>query len=132
MINILARLTAIKQYAKDIHYTASGETFYTIHLLMDRVSDGLDDFKDGINETCFMGAGKVPPLSTDVLKLATALIPDVTETYENINKLLSLVVDTIEMIEQMTELDKADDNLLSSIAENLKLKSGLLARQVVK
>ena len=35
MLDILARLTAIKHYAKDIHYNAKGDSFYAVHLLMD-------------------------------------------------------------------------------------------------
>ena len=129
MLDILARLTAIKHYAKDIHYNAKGEQFYAVHLLMDRVADGLDDFIDSINEVCYLGAGDVPPSSREVLRIAGAVIPVITEG-GNIERLAGLIRETIRELDSVKDTDRADNSLLDSIAQDLKLKLGLLNRQV--
>lgn len=129
MLDILARLTAIKYYAKDIHYTAKGEQFYAVHLLMDRVADGLDDFLDSINEVCYLGSGDTPPSSKEVLRLANAVIPVITDG-DNIERLIGLIRATLEELENIKDTDRADNSLLDNIAQDLKLKLGLLNRQV--
>lgn len=126
MLDILARLTAIKSYAKDIHYSAKGESFYGIHLLMDRVVDGLDGFIDSINEVCYMGAGDEPPASRDVLRLAQAVIPVLTNTHENIERLVSIIKATLSELDGIKNTDRADNSLLDAISQDLKLKRGLL------
>ena len=126
MLDILARLTAIKHYAKDIHYTAKGESFYSIHLLMDRVVSGLDDFIDSINEVCYMGAGDNPPSSKEVLRLAQATIPVLTNTRENLERLVGIIKATLSELDDIKDTDRADNSLLDSIAQDLKLKRGLI------
>lgn len=128
MLDILARLTAIKHYAKDIHYNAKGKEFYAVHLLMDRVVDGLDDFIDSINEVCYLGAGDVPPSSREVLRIAGAVIPVITDS-GNLERLIGLIKQTLAELEGIKYSDRADDSLLDSIAQDLKLKLGLLNRQ---
>ncbi len=128
MLDILARLTAIKHYAKDIHYNAKGEQFYAVHLLMDRVVDGLDDFIDSINEVCYLGAGDVPPSSREVLRIAGAVIPVITES-GNLERLIGLIKSTLSELEGIKYSDRGDDSLLDAIAQDLKLKLGLLNRQ---
>ena len=41
--NLIINLMVIKGYAKDLHYNIPD---YSIHLLADRIQDGLDDFID--------------------------------------------------------------------------------------
>ena len=128
MLDVLARLTAIKHYAKDIHYNAKGEQFYAVHLLMDRVADGLDDFIDSINEVCYLGAGDVPPSSKEVLRLANAVIPVITEE-DNLERLIGLIKATLLELGNIKDTDRADNALLDNIAQDLKLKLGLIIRQ---
>jgi DNA-binding ferritin-like protein len=130
MLDILARLTAIQQYAKDIHYTAKGDSFYGIHLLMDRVADGLDDFSDSIKETHYLGGGELPPQSKEVLRLAIAYIPVLTDTKEDLTRLGSLISSTLDALGETMGNGRADASLLDNIAQDLKLKLGLINRQV--
>lgn len=131
MLQILARLTAIKGFAKDIHYTADGEPFYGIHLLMDRVVDGLDDFIDSINEVVYMGRDSEPPASREVLKYATAYIPVVGEdTKASLSLLNNLITQTIEEVNSYDTDDRATNSLLDSIAQDLRLKHGLVAHSL--
>lgn len=128
MLDVLARLTAIKYYAKDIHYNAKGESFYAVHLLMDRVVDGLDDFIDSINEVCYLGAGDVPPSSKEVLRLANAVIPIITDE-DNLERLIGLIRATLLELGNIRDTDRADNALLDNISQDLKLKLGLIIRQ---
>ena len=130
MLDILARLTAIQQYAKDIHYTAKGDSFYAVHLLADRVADGLDDFSDSIKETHYLGGGELPPQSKEVLRLAIAYIPVLTDTRENLTRLGSLISSTLDALGETMGNGRADASLLDNIAQDLKLKLGLINRQV--
>ena len=130
MLDILARLTAIQQYAKDIHYTAKGDPFYAVHLLADRVADGLDDFSDSIKETHYLGGGELPPQSKEVLRLAIAYIPVLTDTREDLTRLGSLISSTLDALGETMGNGRADASLLDNIAQDLKLKLGLINRQV--
>lgn len=130
MLDILARLTAIQQYAKDIHYTSKGDSFYAVHLLADRVADGLDDFLDSIKETHYLGGGELPPQSKEVLRLTIAYIPVLTDTRENLTRLGSLISSTLDALGETMGNGRADASLLDNIAQDLKLKLGLINRQV--
>lgn len=130
MLDILARLTAIQQYAKDIHYTAKGGQFYAVHLLADRVADGLDGFSDSIKETHYLGGGELPPQSKEVLRLAIAYIPVLTDTKEDLTRLGGLISSTLDALGETMGNGRADASLLDNIAQDLKLKLGLINRQV--
>lgn len=130
MLDILARLTAIQQYAKDIHYTAKGDPFYAVHLLADRVADGLDDFSDSIKETHYLGGGELPPQSKEILRLAIAYIPVLTDTKSDLTRLAGLISSTLDALGETMGKGRADASLLDNIAQDLKLKLGLINRQV--
>lgn len=131
MDELLSRLVAIKETAKDIHYKANGESFYGIHLLMDRVADGIEDQIDSIKEVCFLGANMLPPKTADIFKKALELIPSSDNWRANIAVLQTLLLDTLLYIEGV-EVDAADANLVGTIAESLQLKLGLISRTVAK
>lgn len=57
---LICYLVAIQNFTKDIHYSCKGDAFYGKHLLVDRIYDGLDDFIDGIKETCLLGNDILP------------------------------------------------------------------------
>lgn len=128
MLQILAKLIAIKGFAKDIHYSAKGESFYGIHILMDRVVDGLDDFIDSINEVAYMGRDMEPPASREVLKYATAYIPMIgNDNRASLSLLNNLIAQTISGVNSYDSDDRAVTSLLDSIAQDLSLKHGLVA-----
>ena len=77
--NLIAYLTAIQNFAKDIHYSSKGEAFYSKHLLADRINDDLYDFIDSIKEIFFLGNETLPLASSEYLKKAIAYIPQLTE-----------------------------------------------------
>ena len=136
MSEILARLLAIYHYAKDIHYSARGESFYGIHLLMDRVADGIHDQIDSINEVCYLGKEKEAPRSTNILEAALAKMPELWNyNKDNLEELRDLIGGTIENILEMIEngsdnMTSAEASLLDDIAKTLMLKKGLIDRSL--
>lgn len=134
MEDTIKRLTVIYHYAKDIHYNAKGESFYSTHLLMDRVADGIMEQIDQINEICFLGMGKPAPDSQNILKNAADDMPQIwNNDWENIEQLKNYIGGTIENIleiEQNNEVNSAEASLLDDIAKSLMQKKGLLLRTI--
>ena len=129
MITLIEYLIAIREYAKEIHYHAHGESFYGIHLLMDRVADGLYDTIDKIKEVYYMGDITDPPLASEMLKVAAAYIPEVTSSNEqNLRNLGDLIAKTLDHIGGMDPSlqNRATNAILDGLAEDLQLKRGLL------
>lgn len=134
MEELLARLTAIHTFSKTIHYNCNGESAYSDHLLADKIGDSLDEFKDSINEVCFLGEGLPTPLSKNVLEQAITFIPDEKKKIQELFKSMdNLIVETLEHIQILVEnLDDekrvscGEENLLGNIAESLQLRHGLL------
>lgn len=136
MSEILARLLAIYHYAKDIHYSARGESFYGIHLLMDRIADGIHGQMDSINEVCYLGKDKEAPMSTIILQSAMAKMPEMwSGNRENLEELCDLIGGTIENIIEMIQngsdnMTSPEASLLDDIAKTLMLKKGLIDRSL--
>ena len=132
MIQLIEQLEAIRHFAKDIHYHAHGGEFYSVHILMDRVAEGIVEQIDNIYEIGFLGKMNNAPKSADVLKIASAYIPEIDDdTNENISRLLDLITTTINTIQELIGDDPAIDNMLGNIAESLTQKRGLLWRQII-
>lgn len=129
MITLIEYLTAIREYAKDIHYHANGDGFYGIHLLMDRVADGIYDTIDTIKEVCYLGEIQEVPQSKEIMKVAIAYIPDITEyNKDNIGRLSDLIARTLDHIATLKSDNQSKNAILDSLAQDLTLKRGLLWR----
>ena len=129
--NIIVLLVAIQNFAKDIHYNAKGDAFYSKHLLCDRIQENISDYIDSIKEVCFLPADKEPLTSKYYLKQASELIPDIQNDDKNDFIALSLIImGALREIESLKDLSKGEDNLFGAIAENLQVSYGLIKRQV--
>ena len=129
MITLIEYLTAVREFAKDIHYHAHGESFYGIHLLMDRVADGIYDKIDELKEVCYLGNINEVPQSKEIMKVAVAYIPDIVDSNsDNIARLEDLIARTLDHIQEIKNGTPARDSLLDAIAQDLQLKRGLLWR----
>lgn len=53
MINVLVAMTLCEWYAKELHYNSSGENFYSLHLLADKLDFG--DTMDELKERFYLG-----------------------------------------------------------------------------
>ena len=122
-------LMAIREYAKFIHYTASGSNFYAVHKFMDDISQNLNDYIDTIKEVCLMGNKIIP--SGNYLTGASALMPAKPETDKDKLKMLSILINnTLSHIDSFEDISRADEDILGEIARDLKKNYGLLLRQV--
>ena len=113
---------AIQGKAKDIHYTCSGEDFYGKHLFADRIADGIDDFIDQIKETCLLGKGIKPLFASEYLKMAANRLDNET----SFKSLLHLILDSLAVIENISNVSRGDSKLLDDIANKLQNDKGLL------
>lgn len=128
---LIEYLLAIANYSKDIHYRSKGSAFYSEHLLADRISENIYDYIDSIKEVFFLAADKEPLKSSEYLKKASELIPEISKEDKQCFKSLSkLLVNTLQHIEELKDLTKGEENLIGNIAENLQTSLGLVNRQI--
>lgn len=120
--SLIIRLTAIENYAKDIHYNCYGDDFYGKHLFADRIGDNLADYIDQLKEVCLLGHGFKTLPSKDYLLGATKVIPDNI----SFDVMRTLIVDTLEGIENIKGISKGDENLIGAIAQDLQNNLGLI------
>ena len=133
MFNILVYLLAIQKTAKGIHYLCKNSSFYSDHLLADKIQDGLDDFMDDIQEICYLGHNEDAPQPSSVLKAATAIVPVLTDDIdEDFNLLNNLIVSCITEIQSLSEkpYSLGDFDLLGRIGSDLQQKHGFIFRRL--
>ena len=127
---LIAQLIAICNYAKDIHYNAKGDAFYSKHLLADRIQDNISEYIDQIKEICFLGNDVETLPSAEYLLKATSYIPAIQEDDKaNFKSLEMLIVSTLATIEGL-EGTKGEENLYGNIAQDLQNSLGLINRQI--
>lgn len=131
---LICYLIAIQNFAKDIHYSCSGDAFYSKHLFADRIYDGLDNFIDGIKEMCLLGNDILPLPSGEYLARAINLLPPVeTDDKKNFQAMQKLLIDCLVLMQEMlqeTDTPRAEVSLIDGIAQDLQGKLGLVNRQV--
>jgi len=134
LFDLLKVLYCIKFFAKDIHYTAKGDSFYSDHLLADRVIDGLDDFIDDINENLYLGFEEKAPSSKQVIVgVAQDLMLVQDDKKVNWKRLYSYLEEAEELIYKIEEEYKFPQisSLLDNIANDLQKKKGLIWRRIL-
>lgn len=127
---LIVYLMAISNYSKDIHYNAKGEAFYSKHLLSDRIQENINGYIDSIKELFFLSTDEMPLSSSEYLKQASEMIPPI-EKYDKDSfiNLFNLIIEALKLIEEI-EANKAEENLLGEIAQNLQISIGLINRQI--
>ena len=130
MERLLIYLTAIAGLAKDIHYQSRGENFYSIHLLMDRIYDGLYDFVDEIKENYYMYLDMPVPDSYFVWEKSAGLVFEKIKEYSlKETALLNLMKDCIYIADEESKknsYDCGDNDLFGRISSKLKNGVALL------
>lgn len=120
--DLITLLTAIENYAKDIHYNCCGESFYGQHLFADKCAEKIKDYVDQLKEVCLLGH-KIKPLSSLIyLRRASDKIP----FDPSFRFLRDLMNDALNQIEYITNIAKADENLLGTIAQDIQNNVGLI------
>ena len=128
---LICALIALQNYCKDIHYNSKGDAFYSKHLLVDRVQENISDYIDRLKEVCILGNDEKTLPSAIYLQNASSLIPEITgNDKEDFKNLISLVVNTLTIIEALKSGTVGENNLYGAIAEDLQNSLGLINRQV--
>jgi DNA-binding ferritin-like protein len=123
---LIAYLFAIQAFAKDIHYSASGEAFYSKHLLADEIYKGIDEQIDALIETCILPY-ETPKAITEYWEIAREEAGCKAESFERLKYIIEKALQRIEVIVAATSGERS---LLDSIAQDLQRKLGLITRQV--
>lgn len=127
MKEILVRLYRLFGLAKDLHYGSAGLPFYGLHLMFDRVADGLLDAADRIQEGYFLARDLPAPKSADIYAEAAADKREATP-----EALRDLLRETIYRIDQLSaddpELSEGDKTILGDISADLAAKLGFINR----
>lgn len=123
---LIAYLFAIQAFAKDIHYSASGEAFYSKHLLADEIYKGVDEQIDALIETCILPY-ETPKAITEYWEFAREEAGRKAESFERLKYIIEKALQRIEVIVAATSGERS---LLDSIAQDLQRKLGLITRQV--
>lgn len=123
---LIAYLFAIQALAKDIHYSASGEAFYSKHLLADEIYKGIDEQIDALIETCVLPFINPSPTEHYWYE-AMQILNEIHEA--NFKNLLDLIAQTTRFINS-SEFSKTKSSLIDDIGKDLQRKAGLITRQV--
>ena len=128
--NLIVALIAIDNFSKDIHYTAHGSSFYAKHLFADKFN--FDESIDLLKECCLLGNNERPKASKYYLEQASRLIVEPKENDDKINFkfLLDIIGQTLDLINRMQDLTKADENVIGGIAQDLQQYKGLINLQI--
>lgn len=128
--NLIISLIVIKEFSKDIHYTAHGDAFYAKHLFVDKFD--WDEHIDLLKECCLLGNDERPKASKEYLEKAIKLLtaPEEKDDKENFIMLFGFIKQTLEAINNMTNLTKADENVIGGIAQDLQQYKGLINLQI--
>lgn len=128
--NLIVNLMVIGEFSKDIHYTCHGEAFFGKHLLVDKF-----DFNEDIDllkECCLLGNGDRPLVSKEYLGRTFNAVPtpETKTDEENFRQLNYLLLDVLQLIDNMQDLSKADENIIGGIAQKLQQYKGLVNLQI--
>ena len=128
--NLIVALVVIKEFSKDIHYTAHGSAFYAKHLFVDKFD--FDESIDLIKECCLLGNGIRPLASVEYLQRAInkLAIPEENNDNKNFKQLDNMLAEALNSIEAMHDLTKADENIIGGIAQDLQQYKGLVNLQI--
>lgn len=136
---LIALLIAVKGYAKNIHYTVHGAAFYGKHLFADRIAGAgedddeiIDGYIDLLKEVCILGHGFDTLSTEEYYNNSLELFPEISNDDDQLNfaNMLTLLIQTLDFIENLKGLSKGDENLIGAIAQDLQQNVGLLSLQV--
>ena len=135
MFQVLCYLIAIQRQAKEIHYHAKGECFWSNHLLADRIYDGIDDLIDEIQENYYLGREGEAPSQKELLIGASECVKeasgDIKKDFDGLDAIIMACIAQIEtIIHENKELTAGDNDLLGRICSDLQKKHGFIVRRL--
>lgn len=130
LFDILVMLKVIKGTSKDLHYTAQGLMFLTVHELADKIGEGLDDYIDDLIEVGWLGAGLEAPTAQSIHEAAARALK--AERLTQIELLMRLRFLNQSLLEQLDLCSNGAAagvaNLLGGIAQDIQQRVGFLDR----
>lgn len=135
MFQVLCYLIAIQRQAKEIHYHAKGECFWSDHLLADRIYDGIDDLVDEIQENYYLGREGEAPSQKELLVSASEYVKeasgDIKKDFDSLDAIIMACIAQIEtIVREDKELTAGDSDLLGRICSDLQKKHGFIVRRL--
>lgn len=143
MNEILAYIVAIQILADDLHYESKGPAFYSLHLLADRVKEGLNEDIDALKESFYLGELRaIPPKTDETYAEANALVYNIRQSIKidgtissdnvighRLKNALNLLTHKIEDLKNREEnLMSGTVAILDGISQKMLIASGLLER----
>lgn len=127
---LIVALIIIDNFSKDIHYTAHGGAFFAKHLFADKFNFNEDI--DLLKECCLLGHDERPKSSKYYLNAAQMLLIEPKENDDKTNFIFlnGVIEKTLEVINNMQDLTKADENVIGGIAQDLQQYKGLINLQI--
>jgi DNA-binding ferritin-like protein len=130
MEEIIVYLNAIYGVAKDLHYKASGLSFYSLHLLYDTIAEDLLNYADSIKENFYMARDFEVPTSKVINQETLKYMSGNSDILE-LHNLIDLCIHHIEgYIQSNDTLTEGDKSLLGEISDNLNKKIGFINRTI--
>lgn len=130
LFDILVMLKVIKGTSKDLHYTAQGLVFLTVHELADKIGEGLDDYIDDLIELGWLGAGLEAPTAQSIHEAAARALK--AERLTQIELLMRLRFLNQSLLEQLDLCSNGAAagvaSLLGGIAQDIQQRVGFLDR----
>jgi len=128
---LILYLLAVANFAKDIHYSCHGESFYGKHLFADRIQENLYKYIDQIKEICLLGNDIEPLSSIEYLRKASSIIPiKNSDDRTNFKEMQNLMIESLSLIDNMPNMTKGEENLIGNIAQDIQNNLGLINLQV--
>jgi DNA-binding ferritin-like protein len=130
MRDIIVYLSAIYGISKDLHYSASGNEFYSLHLMYDKISEDLLDYIDEIKENYYMARQFDVPTAKEINKETLEYMSGNSDILELHNLLTLCIYHIQQYINDNETLTEGDKSLLGEIQNDLNKKIGFINRTI--
>ena len=129
-VELVARLLAVADAAKDLHYLAKGKEFFGVHQMADEVGGGMHDFCDSLKELCFVGDA-VPPAS-EFLEAEAQLLEKPVDMKDAMRALMMRVMDASRTAADFEEQEDEPGvkNVLGDICQSLRKSTFFLTQSM--
>lgn len=129
-LQLIVNLELTHAISKQLHYDASGATFYGNHLLFDRIDENLLDFVDEIKENFYMANDIPVPTAADIISTMSNQILSVN-TPETLSETIKMAIENCNLLDESGELESGEVDLIGKIANALMKKLGFLNRLLI-
>lgn len=130
MYDIIVYLNAIYGVSKDLHYTAHGESFYSLHLMYDKIAEDLLDYADEIKENYYMAREFKMPTAKEINASTIEYMSSMSDIHELHNLITLCIYHIEEYVNNNGILTEGDKSLLGEISNDLNKKLGFINQTI--